>query len=49
MAIAARIALIYEVVVAMAPVEAAFARRWPKARRVNLVDDVLRAGLERDG
>jgi hypothetical protein len=41
--------LIHAVYVAMAPVEAAFERRWPEARRVNLVDDALPADLERDG
>lgn len=44
-----RIALIHAVYVAMAPVEAAFQRRWPQAQRVNLVDDALPADLERDG
>ena len=44
-----RIALIHAVYVAMAPVEAAFQRLWPQARRVNLVDDALPADLERDG
>lgn len=44
-----RIALIHAVYVAMAPVEAAFRRRWPQAQRVNLIDDALPADLERDG
>jgi aspartate/glutamate racemase len=44
-----RIALIHAVYVAMAPIEAAFRRCWPEARRVNLVDDALPADLERDG
>ena len=44
-----RIALIHAVYVAMAPVETAFQRLWPQARRVNLVDDALPADLERDG
>jgi aspartate/glutamate racemase len=44
-----RIALIHAVYVAMAPVEAAFKRRWPEAQRVNLVDDALPADLEREG
>ncbi|MEY4563070.1 MAG: hypothetical protein RLZZ618_2347 [Pseudomonadota bacterium] len=44
-----RIALIHAVYVAMAPVEAAFMRRWPEAQRVNLVDDALPADLEHEG
>lgn len=36
-----RIALIHAVQVAMPPVEAAFARLWPDARRVNILDDAL--------
>ena len=44
-----RIALIHAVYAAMAPVEAAFVRLWPQARRVNLVDDALPADLEADG
>ncbi len=46
---APRIALIHAVYAAMAPVEAAFGRLWPQARRVNLVDDALPADLEADG
>ena len=45
----ARIALIHAVQAAMAPVEAAFVRRWPQAQRVNLLDDALPADLERAG
>lgn len=44
-----RIALVHAVYAAMAPVEAAFARLWPQARRVNLVDDALPADLAADG
>lgn len=44
-----RIALIHAIYVAMQPIESAFRRRWPEARRVNLVDDALPADLERDG
>lgn len=36
-----RIALIHAVAVAMAPVVAAFAERWPEAETVNLLDDSL--------
>lgn len=36
-----RIVLIHAVAVAMAPVEDAFARLWPQAERVNLLDDSL--------
>ena len=36
-----RIALIHAVSVAMRPVEDAFAREWPEAERVNLLDDSL--------
>lgn len=44
-----RIALIHAVVVAMAPVEAAFRALWPEAERVNLLDDSLSPDRERDG
>ncbi len=46
---APRIALIHAVYAAMAPVESAFTRLWPQARRVNLVDDALAQDLEADG
>lgn len=46
---APRIGLVHAVLPAMAPVEAAFKRCWPEARRFNLVDDALPADLERDG
>ena len=42
---APRIALIHAVQWAMAPVAAAFARTWPQARCVNLLDDALPADL----
>ena len=44
-----RIALIHAVRVAMDPVEEAFARLWPEARLVHLLDDGLSADLARDG
>jgi hypothetical protein len=43
------IALVHAVYPAMAPLEAAFQRLWPKAPRFNLVDDGLTAALEREG
>jgi Asp/Glu/hydantoin racemase len=46
---AARVVLVHAVPVAMAPVEAAFRRLWPHARRSNLLDDGLPADLERAG
>lgn len=36
-----RIALVHAVAVAMAPIEAAFAKLWPEAERMNLLDDAL--------
>jgi len=36
-----RVALIHAVRVAIAPVEEAFARHWPEAERLNLLDDSL--------
>ena len=44
-----RIALIHAVRVAMQPVEDAFARHWPDAGRMNLLDDSLSRDRERDG
>lgn len=44
-----RIALIHAVVPAMAPVEAAFAERWPQAERISLLDDSLSGDRARDG
>ena len=46
---AARIALIHAVRVAMDPIAAAFARGWPEAETVNLLDDGLSRDLERRG
>ena len=44
-----RIALIHAVKVAIAPIEAAFAARWPQAQLMNLLDDSLSADVTRDG
>ncbi len=44
-----RIALIHALKHSFAPIEAAFARLWPEARRANLLDDSLSADLARDG
>ncbi len=44
-----RIALIHAVKVAIAPVEEAFARLWPQATRMNLLDDSLSVDRARDG
>lgn len=44
-----RIALVHAVSVAMDPIEQAFQRGWPEARRANLLDDTLAADLQRDG
>ena len=44
-----RIGLVHAVLPAIAPIEAAFRRRWPQARTFNIVDDALPADLERDG
>lgn len=38
-----RIALVHAVQVAMAPIEASFARLWPEAERMNLLEDRLAA------
>jgi hypothetical protein len=46
---APRVVLVHAVPVAVAPVEAAFQRLWPQARRSNLLDDGLPAALERAG
>ena len=47
--IAPRIALIHAVRVAMDPIAAAFARGWPEAETVNLLDDGLSRDLETRG
>jgi len=44
-----RIALIHAVRVALQRVEDAFARHWPEAERVNLLDDSLSVDRDRDG
>jgi Asp/Glu/hydantoin racemase len=44
-----RIALVHAVRVAIAPVEEAFARHWPDAARMNLLDDSLSRDRSRDG
>jgi Asp/Glu/hydantoin racemase len=44
-----RIALIHALKHSVAPVEASFARLWPDARLMNLLDDSLSADLARDG
>ena len=44
-----RIALIHALKHSVAPIEAAFARLWPEARLMNLLDDSLSADLARDG
>ena len=46
---AVRIALIHAVRVAMDPIAAAFARGWPEAETVNLLDEALSRDLERRG
>ena len=43
-----RVALIHAVRVAIAPVEEAFARHWPEAERLNLLDDSLSRDRNRD-
>jgi hypothetical protein len=44
-----RITLIHALKHSIAPIEAAFARLWPDASLMNLVDDSLSADLARDG
>jgi hypothetical protein len=44
-----RIALVHAVRVAIQPVEEAFARHWPEAVRMNLLDDSLSRDRSRDG
>jgi hypothetical protein len=44
-----KIALIHAVQAAMAPIEDAFSRLWPEARRTNLFDDSLPADREEAG
>jgi Asp/Glu/hydantoin racemase len=44
-----RIALIHATALAMAPIESAFQRHWPQARRMNLLDDSLSVDLAEEG
>src|SRR4051812_4466380 len=44
-----RIALIHALKHSVTPIEAAFAKAWPEARLMNLLDDSLSADLARDG
>src|SRR3954471_13344361 len=44
-----RIALIHALKHSIIPVEASFARLWPEARLMNLLDDSLSADVARDG
>ncbi|KJC33400.1 aspartate/glutamate racemase family protein [Bradyrhizobium sp. LTSP857] len=44
-----RIALIHALKHSIVPIEAAFAKDWPQARLMNLLDDSLSADLARDG
>lgn len=44
-----RLALIHAVRVAIAPIEDAFARLWPEAGLMNLLDDSLSRDLKQDG
>jgi aspartate/glutamate racemase len=44
-----RIALIHALAHSVAPVNAAFERDWPEARRMNVLDDSLSADLARGG
>ena len=44
-----RITLVHALKHSIAPIEASFARLWPEARLMNLLDDSLSADLARDG
>jgi Asp/Glu/Hydantoin racemase len=44
-----RIALVHALKHSIVPIEAAFARHWPEARLMNLLDDSLSADVARDG
>ena len=44
-----RIALIHALKHSVVPIEASFAKLWPDARLMNLLDDSLSADLARDG
>jgi hypothetical protein len=47
--IAMRISLVHALKHSIVPIEAAFAKLWPEARLMNLLDDSLSADLARDG
>src|SRR6478735_6283840 len=47
--IAMRITLVHALKHSIVPIEASFARLWPDARLMNLLDDSLSADLARDG
>ena len=44
-----RITLIHALKHSIVPIEASFAKHWPEARLMNLLDDSLSADLARDG
>src|SRR6267154_4588341 len=44
-----RITLVHALKHSIVPVEASFAKLWPEARLMNLLDDSLSADLARDG
>ena len=44
-----RVTLVHALKHSIAPIEASFARLWPDARLMNLLDDGLSADLARDG
>jgi hypothetical protein len=44
-----RITLVHALKHSIAPIEASFARLWPDAGLMNLLDDSLSADLKRDG
>src|ERR1700761_6479879 len=44
-----RIALVHALKHSIGPIEASFARLWPEATLMNLIDDSLSADLARDG
>ena len=44
-----RIALVHALKHSIVPIEASFARLWPDAKLMNLLDDSLSADLARDG
>lgn len=46
---APRVALIHATALAVAPIQAAFARHWPQARLMNLLDDSLSVDRVADG